>query len=74
MAKLEVPTASQTNKMPDQKEHEREEDLVEAPGEAVKAARTMEEAAASHNTLQGFQAINNERIPEDLEDEGLVSK
>ena len=34
----------------------------------------MEEAAASNETLQGFQAINNERIPEDLENEGLAPK
>lgn len=60
--------------MPDQKEHEKIENLVDAPGEAAAhSARTLEEAAASNQTLQGFQAINNERIPEDLENEGLTS-
>ena len=60
--------------MPDQKEHEKPENLVEAPGEAAKSARTLEEAAASNETLQGYQAMNNERIPEDLENEGLTPK
>lgn len=60
--------------MPDQDEHEKIENMVEAPGEAAKSARTLEEAANSHETLQGFQAINNERIPEDLENENLESK
>ena len=57
--------------MPEQEEHERIEDMVEVPGEAAESARSLEEAANSHQTLQGFQAINNERIPEDLKDEGL---
>ena len=60
--------------MSDQEEHERIEDMVEAPGEAAKSARTLEEAAASNETLQGFQAINNERIPEDLKNEGLETE
>lgn len=60
--------------MPDQDEHEKIKNMVDGPGEAARAARTLEEAAASDETLQGFQAINNERIPEDLENEGLSSK
>ena len=55
--------------MPKQEEHERPEDMVEAPGEAAQAARSLQEAASSHQTLQGFEAINNERIPEELERE-----
>ena len=50
--------------MPDQSEHDKPENLVEAPGEAEQAARTLEDAADSHATLQGFFAINNERPPE----------
>jgi hypothetical protein len=50
--------------MPDQSEHEKPENLVEEVGEAEQAARTLEEAAASHQTLQGFEAMNNERLPE----------
>ena len=60
--------------MPDQEEHEKIENMVETPGGAAKSARTLEEAANSHETLQGFQAINNERIPEDLKNEGLEQK
>ena len=60
--------------MPDQKEHEKIENLVDAPGEAAKSARSLEDAANSNETLQGFQAINNERIPEDLKNEGLESE
>lgn len=59
--------------MPEQEPHQQLENLVEEPGEAEKAARSLQEAAASGQTLQGFQAINNERIPEDLENEGLSS-
>jgi hypothetical protein len=57
--------------MPDENEHEKIEDMVEVPGEAAKSARSLEQAANSNQTLQGFQAVNNERIPEDLENEGL---
>ncbi len=60
--------------MPEQKEHEKIENLVDAPGEAAKSARSLEDAANSNETLQGFQAINNERIPEDLKNEGLKSE
>ena len=57
--------------MPDENEHEKIEDMVEVPGEAAKSARSLEQAANSNQTLQGFQVVNNERIPEDLENEGL---
>ncbi len=50
--------------MPDQSEHEKPENLVEAPGEAEQAARSLQDAADSHATLQGFFAINNERPPD----------
>ena len=50
--------------MPDQSEHDKPENLVEAPGEAEQAARSLQEAADSHATLEGFFAINNERPPE----------
>lgn len=55
--------------MPDQKEHEKEESLVESPGLAEKAARTLEQAANSNQSLEGFEAINNERITPELEQE-----
>ena len=55
--------------MPDQKEHEKEESLVESPGHAEKAARTLGQAANSSQSLEGFEAINNERITPELEEE-----
>lgn len=55
--------------MPDQREHERIENMVPAPGEEEKAARSLQEAADSHQTLQGFEAINNERFSKELEEE-----
>ena len=54
--------------MAQEQEHERVEDMVEAPGEAERAARTLEQAAASHQTLEGFEAINNVRLPESVDD------
>ena len=50
--------------MPDQAEHEKPENLVDAPGEAEQTARSLQEAADSHATLEGFFAVNNERPPE----------
>jgi hypothetical protein len=51
--------------MPDQSEHEKPQDMVEDSTEREReAARTLEEAADSHHTLEGFFAINNERPPE----------
>ena len=42
-------------------EHENPEDLVEAPGEAERAARSLEDAVDSHATLDGYYAMNNAR-------------
>lgn len=50
--------------MPEQSEHDKPENLVEEPGEAEQAARSLQDAADSHQTLDGFFAINNERPPE----------
>ena len=50
--------------MPEESEHDKPKNLVEAPGEAEQAARSLQEAADSHQTLDGFFAINNERPPE----------
>jgi hypothetical protein len=54
--------------MPDQEEHEKPENLVESPGEAEEAARSLEDAADSHETLQGYFAINDVRDPEEREE------
>ncbi|MBV8828240.1 MAG: hypothetical protein JO217_05560 [Acidobacteriaceae bacterium] len=53
-----------------EEEHERPEDMVEAPGEAEQSARSLEQEANSHNTLQGLFAMNDDRPPEDSQDRG----
>jgi hypothetical protein len=55
--------------MPSQEEHDNPENLVERPGEAEEAARSLEDAADSHATLQGYYAMNNIKPPADLEKE-----
>ena len=55
--------------MPEQSEHEKIENLVDAPGEAAKSARSLEQAANSNQTLERFQAINNEHFSEELQEE-----
>jgi hypothetical protein len=55
----------------DTQEHERPEDMVESPGLAEEAARSLEDAADSHASLEGYYAINNEpeQAAEDIPDE-----
>jgi hypothetical protein len=60
--------------MPDQNEHERPEDMVESPGEAEQAARSLEDAASSHATLQGYYAVNNVKDTEELEKEAKAKR
>jgi len=55
--------------MPRQEEHEKPENLVESPGEAEQAARSLQDAADSHATLQGFYAVNDVKDSEELEKE-----
>jgi hypothetical protein len=55
--------------MPRQEEHEKPENLVESPGEAEEAARSLQDAADSHGTLQGFYAVNDVKDSEALEEE-----
>jgi hypothetical protein len=55
--------------MPRQEEHEKPENLVESPGEAEQAARSLQDAADSHGTLQGFYAVNDIKDSEELEQE-----
>ena len=52
---------------PPPQEEQTPENLVEIPGEAEQAARSLEDAADSHQTLQGFYAMNNERPPEGVD-------
>jgi hypothetical protein len=55
--------------MPPQEEHEKIENLVDSPHQAEHSARSLQEAADSNATLQGFESINNERFSEELERE-----
>jgi hypothetical protein len=51
----------------EQSEHEQPQDMVESSQELEReAARSLQEAADSHATLEGFFAINDERPPEDV--------
>ncbi len=52
--------------MPDQSEHEKLENLVDQPGQAEKSARSLREEAGSNNTLEGFEAMNNEHFSPEL--------
>ncbi len=60
--------------MPTQEEHDEPQNLVEAPGEAEHAARSLEDAADSNATLQGYYAMNNAKPPEEIEQEALKDK
>lgn len=55
--------------MPPQEEHEKIENMVEAPHEAEHSARSLEDAVDSHATLEGYYAMNNRKPPEELERE-----
>lgn len=53
--------------MPTQEEHDKPENLVEVPGEAEQAARSLEDEVDSNATLQGYYAMNNIKPSEDIE-------
>jgi hypothetical protein len=55
--------------MPPQEEHEKIENLVDSPHQAEHTARSLQEAADSNATLEGFESINNEHFSEELERE-----
>ena len=55
--------------MPKQEEHEKPENLVESPHEAEHTARTLEEAADSNETLEGYYSINEIPPPEEVREE-----
>jgi len=52
--------------MPKQEEHERPENRVESPNEAEQAARSLEDAADSNETLEGYYSINETEPPEEV--------
>ena len=55
--------------MPSQEEHEKLENLVESPHRKDRSAKSLQDAADSNATLQGYYAMNNIRNPEELEKE-----
>ncbi len=60
--------------MPSQEEHEKPEDMVEVPGEAEHAARSLEDAADSNATLQGYYAMNNIKPSEEAEKQAAADR
>ena len=54
--------------MPPQ-EHEKIENLVESPHQAEHEARSLEDAADSNATLQGYYAMNNKKPPKEVEEQ-----
>jgi len=60
--------------MPNQEEHDKPENLVEAPGEAERAARSLEDAADSNATLEGYYAMNNVKPPREVKPEKTEEK
>jgi hypothetical protein len=55
--------------MPRQEEHDKPENLVETPHEAEHAARSLEEAADSNVTLEGYYSINETEPPEEVREQ-----
>ena len=55
--------------MADQNEFERLKNMVPTDEEEKNAARSLQDAVDSHQTLQGFEAMNNEHFSEELEEE-----
>jgi hypothetical protein len=56
--------------LPDQREHDKPKNLVEDSQELEReAARSLNDAVDSHETLQGYYAMNNERPSKELEEE-----
>ena len=55
--------------MPAQEEHDKPENLVDQPGQAEHAARTLGQAADSNHTVQGYYAVNNVKDSAAIESE-----
>jgi hypothetical protein len=55
--------------MPKQEEHEKPENLVESPHEAEHAARSLQDAADSNETLEGYYSINETAPPEEVREQ-----
>jgi len=55
--------------MPRQEEHDKPKNLVDAPHEAEHSARSLQQAADSHATLQGYAAMNKADASEEMKEE-----
>lgn len=55
--------------MPRQEDHDKPENLVESPHQAEHTARTLQEAADSNATLEGYYSINETPAPKEVEEE-----
>jgi hypothetical protein len=55
--------------MPRQEEHDKPENLVDTPEVAEHAARTLEDAVDSNETLEGYYAMNETPPPEEVIEE-----
>ncbi len=57
--------------MPRQEEHDKPENLVDAPHEAEHSARSLQDAADSNATLQGYAAMNKADASEEMKQEAF---
>ena len=55
--------------MPRQEEHDKPENLVEAPHKTEHSARSLEDAVDSNATLQGYAAMNKSDASEEMKQE-----
>ncbi len=52
--------------MPEHDDLEKLRNMAASDEEAKKAARSLEDATDSHGTLEGFEAMNNERFSPEM--------
>lgn len=62
-------SSMQKKDMPRQEEHDKPENLVEAPQEAEYEARSLEDEVDSHATLQGYAAMNKPDASKEIQEE-----
>ena len=65
---------SPISEMQGQKEHDKPESLVESPHQEEKEARTLQDEVASHNSLEGYFAMNNVRDGEEKKADELADE
>lgn len=52
-----------------QQEHEKPDNLVDSPHQAEHTARSLQDAADSNASLEGYYAINNLKPPPEVEEQ-----